>query len=66
MQAKASQSFTINFSDISGTPRDLNVYTATSGTAGSSQCCAHKAALWWVNDDVWLKTGRRTTLSSTP
>ena len=33
-------SFTIILFDISGAPRDLNAYTATSGTVGSSRRCA--------------------------
>ena len=44
LSAWLSEDFEVNFNiiffNISGTPRDLNMYTVTSGTVGSSRCCA--------------------------
>ena len=45
-------SFTIIFSNISGTPRDLNMYMVTSGTVGSSRYCA----LGWPTHNASLNT----------
>ena len=45
-------SFTVIFFNISGTPRDLNMYTVTCGTVGSSRCCA----LGWPTHNTSLGT----------
>ena len=54
-------SFTIIFFNISGTPRDLNMYVVTSGTVGSSRYCA----LGWPTHNASLNTLSEVPLALT-
>ena len=61
-----SVSFTIDLINISSTSRELNVYTAASGTAGSTRCCWNWAGCSSCSEGASIKSGVATCSVSCP